>query len=58
MSWRGYEVNVTIAGFVLDRKNKEFPKENMLVVTAKGTAEVSQIKWEREEYSRHDEHQV
>lgn len=40
-------MNVTIAGFVLDRKNKAFPKESVLVGTAKGAAEVGQIKWER-----------
>ena len=54
----GYEVNVTIAGFVLDRKNKAFPKENVLVGATKGAAEVGQIKWERAECSRHEEHQV
>lgn len=54
MFWRGYEVNVTKAGFVLDRKNKEdFPKENTLAVTAKEKAETNQIKWERKERSRY-----
>lgn len=54
MFWRGYEVNVTKAGFVLDRKNKEdFPKDNILVVTTNGKAEMNQIKREREEHSRY-----
>ena len=47
MFWRGYEVNVTKAGFALDRKNKgDFAKENVLVAAAKGKAEMSQTKRE------------